>query len=221
MGIVDYIINTSKLIMNRIALPAFVLLCCFLLIGASADEKKKQKTSHKAKTQVKWIVMTDFDKETTEYGCALADRNYKKPSPRIKWSKVPDGTKSLVLVVDDIDPRAGGWVHWIVKDIKPTVTFVDRGASENTACGDCDKLPEGAVELENSWSGHGYGAPCPPQRQGPHMYRVRVYARAAETTPLKDKTGKEIITSNDVWEAVKDSIAMTETTFLYPAHGIH
>lgn len=46
-------------------------------------------------------------------------------SPPLAWSGVPDGTRSLVLIVDDPDapdpanPRMT-WVHWVLYDIPST-----------------------------------------------------------------------------------------------------
>ena len=46
-------------------------------------------------------------------------------SPPLAWSGLPDGTRSLVLIVDDPDapdpdnPRMT-WVHWVLYDLPPT-----------------------------------------------------------------------------------------------------
>ena len=46
-------------------------------------------------------------------------------SPPLAWSELPDGAKSLVLIVDDPDapdpakPRMT-WVHWVLYDIPAT-----------------------------------------------------------------------------------------------------
>ena len=53
----------------------------------------------------------------TQYTCEGADM-----SPPLAWSGIPDGTRSLVLIVDDPDapdPKAPRmtWVHWVLYDI--------------------------------------------------------------------------------------------------------
>jgi Raf kinase inhibitor-like YbhB/YbcL family protein len=73
---------------------------------------------------------------------------------------VPEGTKSLVLIVDDPDAPMGTWDHWIVWDIPPINKI-----GENTVPG---------VEGLNSFRTHSYGGPCPPS--GTHRYFFKVYA---------------------------------------------
>src|SRR5216117_551699 len=44
----------------------------------------------------------------------------KDVSPPLKWSGVPTGVKSLVLIIDDPDAPVGTWVHWVLFDLPPT-----------------------------------------------------------------------------------------------------
>jgi Raf kinase inhibitor-like YbhB/YbcL family protein len=92
-------------------------------------------------------------------------------SPPLAWTAVPEGTRSLVLIVDDPDAPDPArpervWVHWLVYDIPPTVAFLPEGAS--TA------LPAGAQQGINDWGKAEYGGPCPPI--GRHRYFHRLYA---------------------------------------------
>ena len=101
------------------------------------------------------------------YTCDGADR-----SPELTWSDIPDGTRSLVLIVDDPDapdPAAPKmiWVHWILYNIPATAT----GLSEGVEVKD---LPQGTLEGENDWKRTGYGGPCPPI--GKHRYFFKLYA---------------------------------------------
>lgn len=89
-------------------------------------------------------------------------------SPALTWSGVPAGAKSLVLVCDDPDAPMGIWIHWIVANIPPAAI----GIPEN------GPLPEGAVEIKNSFGRTSYGGPCPPS--GTHRYYFRLYALDAE-----------------------------------------
>ena len=93
-------------------------------------------------------------------------------SPPLLWSGVPEGARSLALIVDDPDapdpaaPRMT-WVHWVVYNLPPTAT----GLPERTTSRD---LPQGAREGLNDWKRQGYGGPCPPI--GRHRYFHRLYA---------------------------------------------
>jgi Raf kinase inhibitor-like YbhB/YbcL family protein len=93
-------------------------------------------------------------------------------SPPLAWSGLPDGARSLVLVIDDPDapdPQAPKmtWVHWVLYDIPPDAT----GLAEGVQPAD---LPAGTREGINDWKRTGYGGPCPPI--GRHRYFHKLYA---------------------------------------------
>ena len=93
-----------------------------------------------------------------KYTCDGEDIN-----PPLEISEVPEGAKSLVLIVDDPDAPMGTWDHWIVWNIDPATSLIE----ENS-------LPEGAVEGINSFGKQPYGGPCPPG--GTHHYHFKLYA---------------------------------------------
>lgn len=91
-------------------------------------------------------------------------------SPALSWCEMPDGTKSLVLIVDDPDapdPAAPQrvWVHWILYNLPADSTGLPEGVKS---------LPEGTCEGLNDWGRTGYGGPCPPI--GRHRYFHKLYA---------------------------------------------
>jgi Raf kinase inhibitor-like YbhB/YbcL family protein len=90
----------------------------------------------------------------------------------LSWSGVPDGTKSLALIVDDPDapdPKAPRmtWVHWVLYNIPSTATGIREAVKR-------DELPAGTREGLNDWKRTGYGGPCPPI--GRHRYFHKLYA---------------------------------------------
>ncbi|KIO48987.1 YbhB/YbcL family Raf kinase inhibitor-like protein [Nitrosospira sp. NpAV] len=93
-------------------------------------------------------------------------------SPELFWNDVPEGTKSLVLIMDDPDapdPAAPKrtWVHWVLYNIPVN----SGGLPEAVAARD---LPPGTLEGLNDWQRTGYGGPCPPI--GSHRYFHKLYA---------------------------------------------
>jgi len=93
-------------------------------------------------------------------------------SPPLAWHGLPEGTKSLALIVDDPDapdPKAPKrvWVHWLLYNI-PTEA---KGLAENA---DKRGLPKGAVRGINDSKKAGYSGPCPPI--GRHRYVHKLYA---------------------------------------------
>ena len=93
-------------------------------------------------------------------------------SPPLSWSRVPEGAKSLVLIVDDPDapdpaaPRMT-WVHWLLYNLPPHSTGLPEKVSPAG-------LPAGTKEGINDWKRTGYGGPCPPI--GRHRYFFKLYA---------------------------------------------
>ena len=87
-------------------------------------------------------------------------------SPDLSWSGLPEGTRSLVLIMDDPDaPDPGApkmvWDHWLLYNLPPDC----RGLPEAVRR---QELPTGTREGINSWGRTGYGGPCPPV--GRHRY---------------------------------------------------
>jgi len=110
---------------------------------------------------------TDGGEIPSQYTCEGRDA-----SPPLQWKNVPEGTRSLALVVDDPDapdPKAPKmtWVHWVLYNLPPDAG----GLPEGVAAGD---LPAGTKEGLNDWKRAGYGGPCPPI--GEHRYFHKLYA---------------------------------------------
>jgi Raf kinase inhibitor-like YbhB/YbcL family protein len=90
-----------------------------------------------------------------KYTCDGDDVN-----PPLTIEGMPEGTKSLILIVDDPDATTGTFNHWVVWNIPPTSKI-----EENTVPG---------AEGLSSYRKHAYGGPCPPY--GTHRYFFKVYA---------------------------------------------
>ncbi|HEX8947459.1 MAG TPA: YbhB/YbcL family Raf kinase inhibitor-like protein [Dissulfurispiraceae bacterium] len=84
-------------------------------------------------------------------------------NPPLTIDNVPDGAKSMVLIVDDPDAPGGTWVHWVVWNIAPRTRDIGEGV-----------IPPEASEGVNSFKRHAYGGPCPPS--GTHRYFFKLYA---------------------------------------------
>jgi Raf kinase inhibitor-like YbhB/YbcL family protein len=99
-----------------------------------------------------------------QYTCDGADI-----SPPLVWAGAPQGTESLVLVVQDPDAPSGSFVHWAAFDIPPSYRGLDAGYSANR--------PAGAFhQARNDFGKAGYGGPCPPRGHGTHHYHFRLLA---------------------------------------------
>lgn len=109
----------------------------------------------------------------SQYTCDGADI-----SPPLAWSGVPDGTKSLVLVVEDPDAPSGVFRHWAAFDIPAGSRGLDAGYGAN-------RPAAGFRESRNDFGKAGYGGPCPPKGHGAHHYRFRLFAISRPTLDLK------------------------------------
>jgi Raf kinase inhibitor-like YbhB/YbcL family protein len=105
-------------------------------------------------------------------------------SPPLSWSNVPGNAHSIVLICDDPDAPAGGWVHWVCYDIPSNVDSLPEAvpASDTLACGG----RQGKTDFGKT----GYGGPCPPG--GTHRYFFKVYALDKMLNLPAGKTKKEI-----------------------------
>lgn len=81
-------------------------------------------------------------------------------NPPLSLGKLPERTKSLVLIVEDPDAPMGTWDHWLVWNIPPSKEIKE------------DSIP--GTEGKNSFHKHHYGGPCPPS--GTHRYFFKVFA---------------------------------------------
>lgn len=96
-------------------------------------------------------------------------------SPPMIIEGVPEGAKSLVLIMDDPDAPNGNWDHWIVFNMMPSTELIEEG--ENVGKGG-----------KNSWGRDDYGGPCPPS--GTHRYIFKLYALDIELS-LEEGVSKQ------------------------------
>lgn len=93
----------------------------------------------------------------SEYTCDGAN-----VSPALNIEGAPAGAKSFALMVDDPDSPRGAFTHWLMWNISPTTTVIEKGIT-----------PVGAVLGQNDFGRLGYGGPCPGT--GTHQYVFKLY----------------------------------------------
>ncbi|MBU0694186.1 MAG: YbhB/YbcL family Raf kinase inhibitor-like protein [Candidatus Omnitrophica bacterium] len=97
-------------------------------------------------------------------------------NPALSIEGIPEGTKSLALIVDDPDAPMGTWVHWVVFDI-PVASGIDEGS-----------IP--GKQGINDFRRKDYGGPCPPS--GTHRYFFKIYALDRELNLKEGISKKEL-----------------------------
>ena len=109
----------------------------------------------------------------------------KNISIPLAWKNAPAGVKSFCLTIVDPHPVAQNWVHWLVIDIPARTTSIEEGVSKK-------RMPQGSMELKNSWGDVGYGGPQPPKGTGDHPYVVTLYALNVEKLDLGVNTSLSV-----------------------------
>ena len=99
-------------------------------------------------------------------------------SPPLSWSGVPEGTRSLVLLVEDPGAPSGIFRHWVAFNIPNTAKGLDAGYSTS-------RPAAGLHEARNDFGKTGYGGPCPPPGHGTHHYHFRLLAISRPTLDLR------------------------------------
>jgi len=109
-------------------------------------------------------------------------------SPELTWDGMPEGTKSMALLV--VDPDAGlegGFTHWVLTGIDPSAGTLAEGSVAGTP---------GA----NSSGDTGYAGPCPPS--GTHHYVFTLYALPAPIEGTPDRAAIEAAAAGALGQAV-------------------
>ena len=98
-------------------------------------------------------------------------------APPLAINGIPEGTKSLTLIMDDPDAMGAVgkvWVHWILWTIDPTAT---------------ESLQD-ATEGMTDFGEVGYGGPAPPDKR--HTYVFKLYALDCELDLPNESTKTDL-----------------------------
>lgn len=122
------------------------------------DSRQEKNSLSSAAMQLTSLAFSHNQSMPPKYTCDVENVN-----PPLSISDVPEGAKSLALIVDDPDAPRGDWVHWLVWNISPNTKEV----AENS-------FPQGAIQGITDFGKNEYGGPCPPS--GTHRYQFKLYA---------------------------------------------
>lgn len=105
--------------------------------------------------------------------------------PPIKWSGVPEGTRSFALIVEDPDAPRGTFHHLGVFNIPPSFEGLAENADTQNGGG-----PRYAV---NDFGFARYDGPQPPKGHGTHRYRFKLAALDVPKLSVPASAGVEAI----------------------------
>jgi Raf kinase inhibitor-like YbhB/YbcL family protein len=145
-------------------------------IGSASDDMSETESEFRAPFQLSapWLAGGIVDSRYTCDGVDVA--------PALSWAAVPEGTVeiAIALVDDSVVSDGQPFVHWLIAGLDPAEIAVAEG-----------DVPSGAVQALNFFGDVGYGGPCPPPGDEPHLYRLTAYALnqplgLADGTPAGD-----------------------------------
>lgn len=113
-------------------------------------------------------------------------------SPQLKWSDLPEGTKSLAVTCYDPDaPTMAGFWHWAAFNIPATVSELptDAGAKEDLGI-------DGVVSLVNDGGQRPYIGAQPPADHGPYRYFYIVHAVDTEELDIPADASPSVLGFN-------------------------
>lgn len=104
-------------------------------------------------------------------------------NPPLKIEGVPEGTKSLALIMFDPDvPHSiredGVWNHWLFWNLDPNTEIIEEGKEPNAVYG---------ITTSNTLD---YIGPCPPD--GEHRYYFTLYALDTELSLPEGSTREDL-----------------------------
>lgn len=85
-------------------------------------------------------------------------------TPKFNLERIPEGTKSLAIVMEDDSTKPRPVTHWLLFNIDPGVKTIDGS-----------EVYQEAVTGINDFGGSVYKGPCPTAGE-PHRYYFKVYA---------------------------------------------
>lgn len=164
---------------DSLGVIAGLTLCGLIFLSAQSGFTKEEDMS----LSIKSNAFVHEGEIPSKYTCQGEDL-----APALEWSGIPDGTVSLVLIVDDPDapdPAAPKmtWVHWVVYNIPPDATGFPEGAAPND-------ISDGAGNGISDFGRAGYGGPCPPI--GRHRYFFKLYALDTALDEMDNPTKDEV-----------------------------
>lgn len=101
-------------------------------------------------------------------------------NPPLEFHDVPENAKSLVLIVEDTDAPNKTWVHWILYNMSPNITFINENSK-----------PSNAQVGLNDFGNNDYGGPCPPS--GVHRYYFKLFAIEEMFEDMPEFTDKDML----------------------------
>ncbi|HEX8224126.1 MAG TPA: YbhB/YbcL family Raf kinase inhibitor-like protein [Allosphingosinicella sp.] len=160
---------------TRHLLAAILAVACSQPASAkgvlAADRPETQASATFTVTSRDFKAGGEIPKKFTDYDIGM--------SPSLVWKGVPEGTKSLAVIMEDPDASTSQpFLHWLGWNIDPAAGLIERGS-----------VTLGARLGRNGRGNPAYFGPRPPGKT-PHKYHFQMFALDAQL-PLKAGASRE------------------------------
>lgn len=146
----------------------FALAASAWACGGGGTEVRPSEETVVASIRLTSVAFADGQPIPARYTCDGEDK-----SPALKWTGLPQGARSIALIVDDPDAPGRVFVHWVLYGIPVSMSELPEAVSGAA------RTSFGARNGTNDFRRSGYGGPCPP-RGNPHRYIFTLYALDGE-----------------------------------------
>lgn len=159
----------------RLAIACLLAVACSQEGAAkgilAADRSETQASATFTLTSRDFKAGGDIPKKFSDYDIGM--------SPSLVWKGLPEGTKSLAVIMEDPDASSSQpFAHWLAWNIDPAAGAIERGSVSLGA------------RLGRSGRGHpAYFGPRPPGKS-PHNYHFQMFALDSQLT-LKAGASRE------------------------------
>ena len=159
----------------RLILACLVAVACSQEAAAkgllAADRPEAQASATFTLTSRDFKAGSEIPKRFTDYDVGL--------SPSLVWKDLPEGTKSLAVIMEDPDASSSQpFLHWLAWNIDPAAGTIQRGP-----------VTLGARLGRNGRGQIAYFGPRPPGKN-PHHYHFQMFALDAQL-PLRAGASRE------------------------------
>ncbi len=174
--------------MRKFFIAASLLVCVLILISFGCQSEERGLPIGSIEMTIISPAFGEEEAIPIKYTC-----DGENTSPALEWSNPPEGTLSLVIIMDDPDAPEKVFTHWLIYNLSSDIRKLAEGVPVGR------ELEDGILQGRNDFNTYGYGGPCPPSGQT-HQYRFTIYALDKE---LDIEAG---IVKNKLLDAINDHI---------------